>query len=289
MSELKTYTHVNRTDEHAMFGISRMEDIYEKRGGAADEPHRHDFFTVLFAKSAKGKHVIDFCEYELTENQVFFVSPRQVHQVIEEERSEGYSIVFSADFLAANNIPVSFIDDLNLFRDYGETPPLKPSAEQTEQLGRYCEELLNFYHSEIAFQQRAIASVLELFLICCNNICTIPENTQQAEAGNTTLRNFKQLVEEHFRTEHGTTFYANELHITPDHLNRTVKSLIGKTAKEYIQSRVTIAAKRMLIFSDLSNKEIGYELGFSEPANFSAFFKKCSGLSPSQFRESHGK
>lgn len=269
-----------------MFGISRMEDIYEKRGGAADEPHRHDFFTVLFTKSAKGKHIIDFCEYVLAEKQVFFVSPGQVHQVIEEEKSEGYSIVFSADFLASNNIPVSFINDLNLFRDYGETPQLEPSAEQMQQLTRYCEELLGFYNSEMAFQQRAIASVLELFLITCNNICAIPENTQQAEAGNTTLKEFKRLVDAHFQVEHGTAFYANELHITPDHLNRTVKSLIGKTAKEYIQSRITIAAKRMLIFTELSNKEIGYELGFSEPANFSAFFKKCSGLSPSQFRDS---
>jgi AraC-like DNA-binding protein len=212
-----------------------------------------------------------------------------VHQVIENERSEGYSIAFSSEFLAANNIPVSFIHNLNLFRDYGETPPLEPSAGQMQQLTNYCEELLNFYHSEIAFQQRAISSVLELFLICCNNICSIPGNTQQAEAGNTTLKEFKRLVDEHFQTEHGTTFYANELHITPDHLNRTVKALIDKTAKEYIQSRITIAAKRMLLFTELSNKEIGYELGFSEPANFSAFFKKCSGLSPSQFRDSQLK
>jgi AraC-like DNA-binding protein len=63
-----------------------------------------------------------------------------------------------------------------------------------------------------------------------------------------------------------------------------VKSLSGKTAKDFIQSRIIIEAKRMLYFTELSLKEIGYQLGFSEPANFSAFFKKSTGKSPSLFR-----
>ncbi|WP_205127756.1 helix-turn-helix domain-containing protein [Okeania hirsuta] len=85
----------------------------------------------------------------------------------------------------------------------------------------------------------------------------------------------KNLVEEKYKEWHASSSqYAEALHISPDYLNRSIKSLIGKTAKEYIQSRITTAAKRMLYFSELSNKEIGFELGFSEPANFSAFFQK---------------
>ena len=67
--------------------------------------------------------------------------------------------------------------------------------------------------------------------------------------------------------------------------NRIIKNSIGKTAKEYIQSRLTTEAKRLLYFSNLSNKEIGFELGFNEPAHFSAFFKKCTQLSPSNFKK----
>jgi len=59
---------------------------------------------------------------------------------------------------------------------------------------------------------------------------------------------------------------------------------MGKTAKEYIQSRIIVGAKRMLYFSDSSIKEIAFELGFQEPSNFNAFFKKCTGLSPGEFR-----
>ncbi|MEN8958192.1 MAG: helix-turn-helix domain-containing protein [Flavobacteriales bacterium] len=60
---------------------------------------------------------------------------------------------------------------------------------------------------------------------------------------------------------------------------------MGKTAKDYIQARIITEAKRLLYFTNLSNKEIGYELGFNEPANFSAFFKKNTEVSPSKFKK----
>lgn len=287
MSVFKTYTHVNQANVQALFGISRMEDIFDKRQGATDEPHRHDYFTVLLTRKAKGQHVIDFSAYDLQPQQVFFVGPGQVHQVIEEQRSEGFSIVFSADFLAKNNIPISFIDDLNLFRNYGEAPPLLLNTEALKILVDYCEKMMQFYQSELEFKSRAMAALLELFLIHCTHLCKKPTNPQQLEAGNSILRSFKALVEEHHKTEHSTSFYASQLHITPDHLNRTIKSLIGKSAKEYIQNRIIIAAKRLLIFSPATNKEISYELGFSEPTHFSAFFKNCTHLSPTAFKQQH--
>jgi len=53
------------------------------RNGKPDTPHRHNYYTVLLVKKAKGKHIIDFKEYALIGNQVFFVGPEQVHQIVE--------------------------------------------------------------------------------------------------------------------------------------------------------------------------------------------------------------
>ena len=95
MDSLKTYQKVNQQDEKLNFGISRMEDIYTKRAGRVDEPHRHDFYTVMIVEKAFGEHKLDFNSYELGASQVFFVSPGQVHQVIENEKSKGFVITFS--------------------------------------------------------------------------------------------------------------------------------------------------------------------------------------------------
>ncbi|SFU49524.1 AraC-type DNA-binding protein [Pustulibacterium marinum] len=288
MNPIKTYSNVNRSNHQKHFGISRMETIYEKNKGNVDDPHRHEFYTVLLVKKAKGKHIIDFQEFELTNQQVYFVGPGQVHQVIEQEKSEGFSMVFSVEFLLENNIPLSFIDDLNLFYDYGESPPILLKNIDLEKLSFFAEEMFQLNYSETPLKEQSIGAYLKLFLIHCKNLCSVTEdNLQKIEAGNHILKEFRALVEQHFTNWHSTTQYAEALNITPDHLNRTIKSLIGKTAKEYIQSRINIAAQRMLFFSDLSTKEIGYELGFTEPSHFSAFFKKCTGTSPSKYKKAH--
>ena len=74
MNSVKTYQAVNREQQDVHFGISKMEDIYTKRKGEVDEPHRHNFYTVLIIKKAKGEHKIDFNSYALGSNQLFFVS-----------------------------------------------------------------------------------------------------------------------------------------------------------------------------------------------------------------------
>lgn len=285
MEAVKTYQNVNREDESMSFGISRMEDIHDKHGGKPDEPHRHNYYTILLVKKASGEHRIDFNSYPLGNMQLFFISPGQVHQMIEASRSVGYSMVFSTQFLVQNNIPLSFIDDLNLFNDFGDTPPLTLSIEELETLSRYAEEILEINASDRSFKYEAMGAFIKLILIRCHNLCSLKSiDSNIQETGNTVLRNFKSLVDLHHTQWHGTTEYANELNISPDHLNRVIKSLTGKTAKEHIQSRIITAAKRLIYFTDLSSKEIGYELGFSEPGNFSAFFKKCTGFSPSKFK-----
>lgn len=285
ISSVKTYKDVNQ-GSGMNFRVQRIEDIYAERNGEADEPHRHDYYTIILVKDAAGKHIIDFNEYPLEPNQVYFVSPGQVHQVIEERQSLGYVILFSAEFLAESHIPCYFIDDLNLFNDHGHTPPLPLSNREVEHLSDLCEEMLKIQNSDLKYKEEAIGSYIKLFLIHGNNACTLKnENPQNQEAINSILKNFKNLVNEKFQEWHQTSDYASELNVTPDYLNRVIKSLTGKTAKEFIQARITTEARRLLYFSDLSSKEVGYRLGFSEPANFSAFFKKNTGFSPSKLNK----
>ncbi|MCX2720018.1 helix-turn-helix domain-containing protein [Lentiprolixibacter aurantiacus] len=285
MDILPTYTQVNREDSQVNFGISRMEDIYDRREGRKDQPHRHNFYTILLIKDAEGEHIIDFNTYPLEGLSITFISPGQVHQVIENKRSEGFSLVFSSGFLAQNNIPIEFIEDLNLFQCYGESPPLSLDPDEFMQLSAYAEEMLKLQQAEIALKEQAIGALVKLMLIRANNLCHLSKADPVIQStGQSTFRNFRELLNQNFSQWHAAAEYASALHITPDHLNRVVKSLSGKTAKEHIQSRILTAARRLLYFTDQSNKEIAYALGFKEPAHFSAFFKKCTGTSPSHFR-----
>ena len=290
MNPVKTYQKVDSEKDNVHFSISKMEDIYAKRNGRVDEPHRHDYYTIHIINKAKGLHKIDFNTYNLSHKQVFFVAPGQVHQVIENEISVGFAMTFSNQFLIQNSIPLSFIASLNLFQNYGHSPPLKPSTAQFDAIILFANQIYGLFNSEAKMKSLSIGAFLKLLLIECNNICSInPIESDIDSTGDNLIRAFKNEVDKNFKKEHSTTFYAANLHITPDHLNRTFKAKIGKTAKEYIQARIVTEAKRLLYFTGLSNKEIAYELGFNEPANFSAFFKKNTNISPSKFRETQIK
>ena len=109
--------------------------------GKTDDAHRHDFYTVLLVQHAVGKHIIDFNEYDFSDKQVHFVSPGQVHQVIEKEKSFGFVLLFSDQFLVNNHIPLNFIEDLNLFNSYGEAPPIEIDEKTFIELKGLCEEI----------------------------------------------------------------------------------------------------------------------------------------------------
>ncbi|MES2651075.1 MAG: helix-turn-helix domain-containing protein [Bacteroidota bacterium] len=101
-----------------------------------------------------------------------------------------------------------------------------------------------------------------------------------------TIRKFNLLVEGHFKTEHAVSFYAERLFKSPKTLSNIFAIFNHKTPSQIIQERITVEAKRLLCYTDRSVKHITFELGFEDISYFSNFFKKNSGLSPSDFRNS---
>ncbi|WP_044086764.1 AraC family transcriptional regulator [Lewinella cohaerens] len=269
-----------------IFNIQRMEDIHEAADGQVDVAHSHDYYTVIWIQEGSGEHLIDFNRYPLAVNDVFFVSPRQVHRLLPSEKPYGWVITFSRDFLAHNHINEDFITEMNLFGHFEERPPLQLPVEVAKRAQVLLSYLSEVYKSDAPYRMASMSAYLKLFLIDCHAQCQLPAPLPGSDQGGSTiLREFKKLITEHFYEQHQVQEYAQRLHISAKYLNQVVKSLLGKTAKELIQEKIILNAKRSLRFTDHSIKEIAYELGFQDPLYFSSFFKKCTGESPSRFRK----
>lgn len=101
------------------------------------------------------------------------------------------------------------------------------------------------------------------------------------------FRRFTDLVEEHFREHWLLPEYTHRLGISESRLNQICQHISNRSPKKLIHDRVIQESKRLLIFSNLSSNEICYQLGYSDPAYFSRFFKKETGMTPLRYRNQH--
>lgn len=97
---------------------------------------------------------------------------------------------------------------------------------------------------------------------------------------------FLQLVQENFRRERFLEFYAGKLKVTPKHLSRSIKMQTGYTAVEWIERFVILEAKVLLKSSNLNIQQIADELNFPSQSFFGKYFKKLTGMSPKEYRNS---
>ena len=103
------------------------------------------------------------------------------------------------------------------------------------------------------------------------------------------FRLFRKLLAENYRKEHELQFYADSLHVSQTYLSRVIRQVSGKTVNNYIAEALYTDARRLLVFTDLTVKEISEQLGFSDQSSFGKFFKKKSETSPANFRDEYKK
>ena len=98
---------------------------------------------------------------------------------------------------------------------------------------------------------------------------------------------FRDLLESNYSKLKSVNDYSAIICISEKRLGQATAKILGKTPKEIINDRILLEAKRLLVYTNLSIKEIGQELGFDDPAYFIRYFRKSTETTPVEFRESH--
>jgi AraC-like DNA-binding protein len=173
-----------------------------------------------------------------------------------------------------------------LFKETGCKGPLKIfSQSESEKLEALMQMIQKEYDYPSNWSQDIITAYLKAILIEFARIGSLDKDTSTTKL-NKYVEDFQKLINLHYKQIHKVGDYADFLNITPNHLKDLVKEELGKSAKDLIIERIILEAKRMAHFTEKSSKEIGYDLGFEDPAYFSRFFSKQAGLTFVEFRES---
>ncbi|MEX0647508.1 MAG: AraC family transcriptional regulator [Balneolaceae bacterium] len=137
-----------------------------------------------------------------------------------------------------------------------------------------------------SIQEQMLRMLLKRLIIKCTRLAKEQYlGDQVSETGVELIRKFNVLVEQHFRRKKQVIEYAELLHKSPKTLSNLFLKFDEMTPLQVIHSRVILEAKRLMIYTDKTIKEISHDLGYEEISYFSRLFKKETGMNPTEYRE----
>jgi len=244
------------------------------------QPHKHNFYLLFLVKKGSGTHHIDFESFDVQPQQIHFVLPEQVHNWELAEDTKGFQLMFSEEVIqiVQNAFHLTTLFSLN-------NSIIELDDLEFDKIEREFELLFEEFSSQkIDYSIIEIRTILILkqFLNLYDKqypkIITVKSNS--------ILIKFEKLINEHFASQKNVSFYAQKLNITSNYLNILTKEAYNLKANEIIKSRIILEAKRLMVTTSLSMKQIGQELGFHDSGNFSNFFKYRTGINPKDFYNS---
>jgi AraC-like DNA-binding protein len=243
-------------------------------------PQRPDFHHLLTLTAGDLWHIVDFNGYTLRPGSWLWVRPGQVHQWGDLTKAEGTLILFQQDVLDPATATAARVDDPHA--PVAITPVAADAEVVTMAAEHLSREFQALGHLPLEVHTAALRHLLAVLLLRLAHL-TVPVGSPAPEPDETYLR-FRDAVERHFTTTRRVEDYARMLGYSGRTLARATLAGAGLSAKEFVDRRVVLEAKRLLAHGDETAAQISDRLGFVTPSQFSKYFMQRTGRSPIDFR-----
>ncbi|KQB37117.1 helix-turn-helix domain-containing protein [Flavobacterium aquidurense] len=248
-----------------------------------EQPHKHDFYMVFFVEKGSGIHHVDFTQYKVNNYQVYFISSGQVHNWSLDVDTTGFQLMLSPEI-------ITIFSNLGQFPFFGQSVPscLSLNKQAFQEFKNHLHEIEFLLPGNDILTREILLLRLHLLLKLLQKdyLAQFPEH-DSATKPEKIIKNFTAFIDEYFNSESSVNFYADKLNITPNYLNILSQKYLKIPAGDVIKERTILEAKRLLTSTDLSIKEIAYQLGFNDNGYFTKVFKKYTGKTPGDFKESY--
>jgi AraC-like DNA-binding protein len=247
------------------------------------------FYKVSFKKNFKGQVKYGQGYYDFEEGGLAFLAPGQLVKMSGDETNyEGYTLYFHPDLI--RNYQLAGNITRYGFFSYAVNEALFLSEKEKSIINTVFESIATELENNTdAFSQDVLVSQIELLLNYSNRFYSRQFFTRKS-LHHQIIDQLDQLLSEHFSTQAeglpAVQQMADQLHVSARYLTDMLKSLTGKSTRQFIHDRLIEQAKKLLSNTGLSISEIAYKLGFEHPQSFNKLFKKATDLSPNAFRQS---
>ena len=247
--------------------------------------HKHSFYHLVFFTKGGGMQTIDFENFPVKPNQIYFMIPGQVHSWDFEGEVDGYIINFSTTFFQSFLLKANYLEDMPFFAGITKDAVIDIPEGLREKVINLFEELIAENETINPLGVDLVKAImLQLFIQVARLKIEVPDAVSPSY-NYTLLRSFQKLIEKNYMQLRLPKQYAELLYITPNHLNALCNDVLGISAGEVIRNRIVLEAKRLLINHEMTVLEIANHLNFADNSYFTKFFKKQEGITPEEFRK----
>ena len=245
----------------------------------------NDFYTIIFNRGKDYEIILDGLPFTIQKNAILTFTPSD-HFVIERPNENLIMFRFNDGFYCVEKHDKEVGCAGYIF--YGSSNISSILLDEDEQ--RKFSLLLEMFEEEFQnqdnIQGEMLTVLLKRLIIKCTRLARKQQYGESEESSTISIiRHFNILVQLNFKTEHAVNFYAKQLNISAKRLSKILLDAKQPSPISLIHSRIMTEARRQILISDKSIKEIAYELNFTDIQTFSRFFKSKQGISPDNFKK----
>ncbi|NLR93786.1 AraC family transcriptional regulator [Flammeovirga agarivorans] len=231
--------------------------------------HRVEFYIIIFIEDGEGYHSIDFNDFQCSKGTLITIRKDQIHKFFKDNNLKGSLLLFTNDFLVSYLEKAEVQKTMLLFNELLGVAKLQLQDQDFSKVFQIIHRIKEEYFDvNDEHSMHIIRSELHILI---TNLFRIKANSENIDFEKKHLRKFvifQQLAEENITKTTKVQDYASMMNISSKTLNTITKSIVHKSAKEFIDEICTKQIKRLLINTELSIKEIAYQSGFEETTNF---------------------
>jgi len=263
-----------------IFKLTPEEALRIEQG--SNNPHFHSYEELIIGVKGHLTHFIDFRSVELDAPFVSFIAKGKLHKVqsrVIDGELEFWVLRFRSEF-----IPELIFHLYAFYHDSANI--ILPKDFCFERMAKLCEIM----HDE-TLAPAPDETVLRYLLSALFAMMEAERRKQDLEHNtivqtqNETFKQFLQLLEDNYKRPLGVNYYAEMLFMSTKNLNLISRNIMQQSISEIIETRKLTEAKHLLVSTDKTVSEIGFDLGYKEKSYFTNVFKKKSGMTPTEFRE----
>jgi AraC-like DNA-binding protein len=231
---------------------------------------RADFHVLAIADSGQGVMTVDFVRHGLEPGTIVWIRPGRVHRWDDIAAVDGTLVLFRPESVPRGSPGADPLGPV-AWRQPGSPALVRLAADHLRR------EYDAARARPLPGSTAILRALLEVLLLRAS------DGAPQPPAGRDVFTAYAAAVEAHYAASREVTWYARRLGYSQRTLSRATQEAAGRSAKQFIDDRVVLEAKRLLAHTGITVAECARRAGFDDPANFSKFFRARTGLTPGDF------